>query len=107
VCTVQVGGTPQRLFPTARGQAVRALARAAQGLWIIETVKEDDFGDPTATLSVWNAAVRRVRTHARDAEINSEVPDFVAGILDRAESAGHGAEHIAAMVKVLRGAHSS
>ena len=71
--------------------------------WIIETVKEDDFGDPTATLSVWNAAVRRIRDHARGAKINSEVPDFVAGILDRAEAAGHGAEHIAAMVKVLRG----
>jgi NADPH-dependent reductive aminase-like, C-terminal domain len=75
--------------------------------WIIETVKEDDFGDPTATLSVWNAALQRVRDHARGAGINSEVPDFVAGILDRAEAAGHGAEHIAAMVKVLRGTRSS
>jgi 3-hydroxyisobutyrate dehydrogenase-like beta-hydroxyacid dehydrogenase len=74
--------------------------------WIIETVKEDDFGDPTATLSVWNAALQRVRDHARSAEINSEVPDFVARILDRAEAAGHGDEHIAAMVKVLRGSPS-
>jgi len=75
--------------------------------WIIETVKEDDFGDPTATLSVWNAALQRIRDHARGAKINSEVPDFVAGILDRAEAAGHGAEHIAAMVKVLRGTRSA
>jgi 3-hydroxyisobutyrate dehydrogenase-like beta-hydroxyacid dehydrogenase len=75
--------------------------------WIIETVKEDDFGDPTATLSVWNAALQRVRDHARGAGINSEVPDFVAGILDRAEADGHGAEHIAAMVKALRGTPSS
>ncbi len=75
--------------------------------WIIETVKEDDFGDPTATLSVWNAALQRIRDHARGANINSEVPDFVTGILDRAEADGHGAEHIAAMVKVLRGTPSS
>ncbi len=44
---------------------------------------------------------------ARAATINSEVPDFVAGILDRAEAAGHGAAHIAAIVKVLRGTRSS
>ena len=74
--------------------------------WIIETVKQDDFGDPTATLSVWNAALQRVRDHAHGAGINSEVPDFVAGILDRAEADGHGAEHIAAMVKALRGTPS-
>lgn len=72
--------------------------------WIIETAKDDDFGDPTATLSVWNAGLQRIRDQARAATINSEVPDFVAGILDRAEAEGHGAEHIAAMVKVLRGA---
>ena len=71
-------------------------------VWIIETVEKNDFEDPTATLSVWNAALQRIRDHARGAQINSEVPDFVAGILDRAETAGHGAEHIAAMVKVLR-----
>ena len=73
----------------------------------IETVEEDAFGDPTATLTVWNAALQRIRGHARAARINSEVPDFVAGILDRAEATGHGAEHIAAMVKVLRGTPSS
>jgi hypothetical protein len=70
-------------------------------------VKEADFGDPTATLSVWNAALQRIREHARVADINSDVPDFVTGILDRAEATGHGAEHIAAMVKVLRGTSSS
>lgn len=75
--------------------------------WIIETVKKDDFRDPTATLTVWNAALQRIRDHARGAEINSEVPDFVAGVLDRAEAAGHGGEHIAAMVKALRGTRSS
>jgi 3-hydroxyisobutyrate dehydrogenase-like beta-hydroxyacid dehydrogenase len=70
--------------------------------WIIETVNADDFADPTATLSVWNAALQRLQDHARAAEINSEVPDFVRGILDRAEAAGHGSEHIAALVKALR-----
>jgi hypothetical protein len=69
---------------------------------LIDVVKKNAFANPEATLIVWNAALRRIREHAQDAAINSEVPTFVASILDRAEAAGHGEEHIAAMVKVLR-----
>jgi 3-hydroxyisobutyrate dehydrogenase-like beta-hydroxyacid dehydrogenase len=69
--------------------------------WMIDVIKKGDFSNPSATLGVWNAALRRIRNQAHDAGINSEVPDFVAGILDRAEVNGHGEEHIAAMVKVL------
>ena len=72
------------------------------GRWMIDVVSKGAFSSPSATLSVWNAALRRLQEQARDAGINSEVPDLVAGILDRADAAGFGAEHIAAMVKVLR-----
>jgi 3-hydroxyisobutyrate dehydrogenase-like beta-hydroxyacid dehydrogenase len=70
--------------------------------WMIDVVRKGGFANPGATLTVWNAALQRLCDQARDAGISSEVPDFVAGILDRAEAAGHGDEHIAAMVKVLR-----
>jgi 3-hydroxyisobutyrate dehydrogenase-like beta-hydroxyacid dehydrogenase len=71
--------------------------------WIIDVIKKDAYENPQATLNVWNAALRRIIGQAGDVGINSEVPDFVAGILDRAEIDGHGHEDIAAMVKVLRG----
>jgi 3-hydroxyisobutyrate dehydrogenase-like beta-hydroxyacid dehydrogenase len=72
------------------------------GRWMIDVARQGAFSNPPATLSVWNTALRRLQEQARDAGINCEVPDLVAGILDRAEAAGFGAEHIAAMVKVLR-----
>lgn len=72
------------------------------GRRMIDVVRKDSFSSPPATLGVWNAALRRLQEQARGAGINTEVPDLVAGILNRAEAAGLGAEHIAAMVKVLR-----
>lgn len=71
--------------------------------WILGIIKSDAFKNPTATLKVWNSALRRIRTQASDMGIKCEVPDFVGNILNRAEAAGYGEEHIAAMVKVLRG----
>jgi 3-hydroxyisobutyrate dehydrogenase-like beta-hydroxyacid dehydrogenase len=77
-------------------------AKDDTGRSMIDVVRKDAYSNPPATLRVWNAALRRLREQARDAGINSVVPDLVSGILDRAEAAGFGAEHIAAMVKVLR-----
>ena len=75
-------------------------------VWL-EPLKKNDFGNATATVAVWNAAVRRVVAQAKDAGISSEVPDLVAGILDRTEAAGCGKQRVAAMVKVLRRAPSA
>ena len=72
------------------------------GRYLIDVVRSENYSDPGARLSVWNDALTRIRDQAADSAIGSEVPDFVAGILDRAEAEGHGDEHIAAMVKVLR-----
>lgn len=72
------------------------------GRYLIDVVRSENYSDPGARLSVWNAALTRIRDQASDSGGSSEVPDFVAGILDRAEAEGHGDEHIAAMVKVLR-----
>jgi 3-hydroxyisobutyrate dehydrogenase-like beta-hydroxyacid dehydrogenase len=72
------------------------------GRGMIDVVRKDSYSNPPATLGVWHAALRRLQQQAREAGINTEVPDLVSGILKRAEAAGLGAEHIAAMVKVLR-----
>jgi 3-hydroxyisobutyrate dehydrogenase-like beta-hydroxyacid dehydrogenase len=79
-------------------------AQSDYARWFIDAVRNDAFANPGAKLSVWNEALRQIRQQAGDAGISSDVPDFVAGILERGEAAGHGHEHIAAMVKVLRGA---
>ncbi len=72
------------------------------GRYLIDVVRSENYSNPGARLSVWNAALTRIRNQAADSAIGSEVPDFVASILDRAEAEGYGDEHIAAMVKVLR-----
>lgn len=70
--------------------------------WFAETIHSGRFENPTAPLSVWYAALRRIQTHARDAGINCEVPAFAAGFFERAIAAGYGGEDVAALVKVLR-----
>jgi len=65
-------------------------------------VHSGDFSNPSATLSVWNAAHEHIRAHAHDMKINSEFPDFVSNLLTRAEGAGYGNEDIAAIIKILR-----
>ncbi len=68
----------------------------------LEPLKKNDFGNATADVAVWNKAAKRMAEHAREVGISSEVPDLVAGILTRAETAGYGRERVAAMVKILR-----
>jgi len=65
-------------------------------------VHSGDFSNPSATLSVWNAAHEHIRAHAHDMKINTEFPDFVSNLLTRAEGAGYGDEDIAAIIKILR-----
>ena len=67
-----------------------------------DIVHSGDFSNPSATLSVWNAAHEHIRAHAHDMKINTEFPDFVSNLLTRAEGAGYGDEDIAAIIKILR-----
>ncbi len=57
-----------------------------------------------ASIRVWEGVAQRLQAQALDAEINSEIPDFISGIFKRAVAAGHGEEDLAALIKVLRGA---
>lgn len=78
------------------------LGPAGAAASVVKVMKDRAFDNPTATLAVWNGALRRIGEQARAAGIPSEVPDFVGGILDRAEAAGLGNQHIAAILKVMR-----
>lgn len=78
------------MFPPDGG-AGEALAR----------ICTERYDDPGATLSVWNEALKRIQHQTRLAGINSEVPDFVASLFDRAIAAGYGEQDIAALTKIL------
>jgi len=90
----------------SEGVSVRALADMfpegypARRLALV--IDSGNFGDPGATLTVWEAALQRVQAQARDAGISSEVPDLISSLFNRAISAGYGDEDVAATVKVLR-----
>ncbi len=65
-------------------------------------IDSGDFADPGASLTVWDAALERVRSQARDGGINSEIPDLISSLFKRAIAAGCGDEDVAAVIKVLR-----
>ena len=66
-----------------------------------KVIHEESFHKSTATLQVWGAALKRVQQQGVDANINTEVPDFVAGFFKKAVAAGYGEENVMSLVKVL------
>ena len=73
------------------------------GLKPIRVIEANRYDAPGATLVVWEAALQRIQAQARDAGINSEIPDLVSSLFRRAIAAGHGSEDLAAIIKILRG----
>jgi len=69
--------------------------------WIIDIIRSEAYAAPGATINTWHGAIQHIQQQAGDAGLNAELPDFVAGIVGRAVSAGLGEEHVAALVKVL------
>jgi 3-hydroxyisobutyrate dehydrogenase-like beta-hydroxyacid dehydrogenase len=67
-----------------------------------ELVARDAFADPGATMNTWYGAVQRIEQQARDAEINDELPAFLASLFKRGVAAGYGDEDMTALIKVLR-----
>lgn len=90
----------------AEGVSVGALAdmvpEGSPARRLSRVIAAGDFSNPGATLAVWEAALRRVQQQARDAGIDSAVPDLISDLFNRAIAAGHGEEDVAAVVKVLR-----
>ena len=70
--------------------------------YIAKIIHSNDFGNPGATISVWQSAFKGIETQAKDTGINAEIPEFIAGFFRRAIAAGYGEEDIAAIVKLLR-----
>ena len=67
-----------------------------------QVIHANAYEHPSATLATWYAALQRIQSQAHDAGINSEVPDFAAGLFKRAIAMGHAEEDVAALIKVLR-----
>ena len=59
----------------------------------------DNFG---ASLRVWAMALCHILQQGRDLGMNTETPDFIAGILERAQKAGFGEKYVMAAAEVLR-----
>jgi 3-hydroxyisobutyrate dehydrogenase-like beta-hydroxyacid dehydrogenase len=68
----------------------------------VEVVHSGKFDEPGATLTVWDGALQRIQNQAKDARINSEVPDFISSFFKRAIASGYGEEDVASIIKVMR-----
>ena len=68
----------------------------------IEVVRSGKYDEPGAKLAVWDGALQRIQSQAKNAEINSEVPDFISSFFKRALAAGYGEEDVASVIKVMR-----
>ncbi len=69
---------------------------------LAEIVGSGNLTDRGASIAVWSHAWERIRIQAREAGINAEVPEFVAGLFSRAIAAGYGGEDVASLIKLLR-----
>jgi 3-hydroxyisobutyrate dehydrogenase-like beta-hydroxyacid dehydrogenase len=64
-------------------------------------IRDESYDECTATLAVWGAALERIRQQGVDANINTEIPDFIASFFRKAVDAGYGDENVMSLIKVL------
>jgi 3-hydroxyisobutyrate dehydrogenase-like beta-hydroxyacid dehydrogenase len=74
--------------------------------WLLDIVVSGNYQARTATLQVWYEALRRLCAASQDAGISVEVPDFIAGLFQRALAHGYGSEELAALIKSMRSSSS-
>jgi 3-hydroxyisobutyrate dehydrogenase-like beta-hydroxyacid dehydrogenase len=67
-----------------------------------KVIHEESFHECTATLQVWGAALQLIQQQGVDANINTEIPDFVASFFKKAVDAGYGEKNVMSLFKVLR-----
>lgn len=65
-------------------------------------ISDEGFDTFTASLRVWGEALQHICEQGRDAGINTEIPDFVAGLFGRAVDDGLGESNVMSLIKVLR-----
>ena len=76
----------------------------AEAQTLVQIIHDDTFevGGIAATVDVAAGVTARLQDQARDAGINSELPDLLMSWLKRAIAAGYGGQDSAAVIKVLR-----
>lgn len=103
----RIGGIHAALLCQSEGVDIPVLASMFPGDVPLEDIfariDENRFGDSGATITVWNGALARIRRQASSAGIAGDVPDFVAGLFERAIAAGQGEADIAALAMLLKG----
>lgn len=67
-----------------------------------QVIHDGSYEDFTASLRVWGEALRHVQQQGRDAGINTEIPDFIAGLFDRAIAAGLSETNVMSLIKTLQ-----
>lgn len=65
-------------------------------------IHEETFDEFTASLRVWGDALQHIRKQGRDAGINTEIPDFISNLFDRAKAAGLDESNVMSLIKILR-----
>lgn len=67
-----------------------------------EVIQHGRFSDPESTVKTTGEDLLLLVQQAKEAGINSELPEFAASLFKRTMDAGHGLEEHAAVIKVLR-----
>ena len=67
-----------------------------------EVIQHNRFSDPESTINTTGHDLHLLVQQAEEAGISKELPQFAAGIFQRAINAGYGGEEHAAIIKVLR-----
>jgi 3-hydroxyisobutyrate dehydrogenase-like beta-hydroxyacid dehydrogenase len=67
-----------------------------------QVIHEGHFDDFTASLQVWSEALLHIQQQGIDAAISTEIPDFIAGLFDRALEAGYAQKNVMSLIKVLQ-----
>lgn len=96
ICEVE--GVPVSEFTAILPAGDRAVA-------LTQAINDGSFTTVSAggaTVDVCGSAVTGLQNHARDAGINSDLPDLMCEWIQRARAAGYGSEETAAVIKILR-----
>lgn len=66
-----------------------------------QVIHDQSFDKFTASLRVWGEALHHIQDQGRQADISTEIPDFIGGLFNRAMSAGMGESNVMSLIKVL------
>lgn len=66
-----------------------------------QTIRDEGYDDFTASLRVWGEALHHIQQQGTDAGINTEIPDFIGGLFDRAVAAGLSETNVMSLKKIL------